>query len=306
MPAGKATSAVSYALFASKHACRVAHVRDSHHSSNCQCGLQWGATAGTLKGCQAVSSGCWQHAHLHSCNMWYLQLHQLDEDLCYVCSQAAAKAGLVASDNSNSLSIAAAAAELNDGTLAPAVHQRLISASCVQKQISEQLNEFKRRFGELHHHHQQQQRHQHPAAAAAAADADVEAAADSNAEGKTPMAALEPGRKRQKIALTAATTSKPVNGHVRRVADPRSSDDSGVMAADADVRSVSDGDSFDSEALDEAEIDDEGSSGSSSIDLEAEYEAQLRQIDVDQPDQPTRAAQLDDATLAALDKLHNR
>jgi L-asparaginase/Glu-tRNA(Gln) amidotransferase subunit D len=76
-----------------------------------------------------------------------------------VALQAAAKAGLVANSSTTAAAAdgaeaaapaaaAATAAAAGEAGVAHAVHQRLLAAACVQKQLAQQAAEFKRRFGE--------------------------------------------------------------------------------------------------------------------------------------------------------------
>jgi hypothetical protein len=71
-------------------------------------------------------------------------------DLEQLARQAAAKARLVAADAGNDSSAAAAngTAPAGQGAgVASAVHQRLLAAACVQKQVAQQVAEFNRKFG---------------------------------------------------------------------------------------------------------------------------------------------------------------
>jgi hypothetical protein len=90
--------------------------------------------------------------------------------LCDLLLQAASKAGLVASSITAAPAAAdadaaadatatpaaaeekevqtAVAAAAGEASVAHAVHQRLLAAACVQKQLAAQSAEFKRRFGE--------------------------------------------------------------------------------------------------------------------------------------------------------------
>lgn len=80
---------------------------------------------------------------------------------CVSCWQAAARAGLVANSSTeaaaadvedaaagSAAAVPLAVAAAGEAGVAAAVHQRLLAAACVQKQLAQQAAEFKRKFGE--------------------------------------------------------------------------------------------------------------------------------------------------------------
>lgn len=80
---------------------------------------------------------------------------------CVSCWQAAARAGLVANSSTeaaaadvedaaagSAAAVPLAVAAAGEAGVAAAVHQRLLAAACVRKQLAQQAAEFKRKFGE--------------------------------------------------------------------------------------------------------------------------------------------------------------